>query len=481
MRLVVTEGVVIAALSGIAALVVAWWTQSLLTTFAIPIEEPQHIDFTPDLTVVGFVAALVVLAGVLPGLWPAVASARVDVLRVLGSQGANSASGRPSSLRRWLVGAQVAGSTAFLAIAALLIQSFGWLSEAEMGFARDRLIVAELEPASHGHSLEAAERYVDALLARTRALPGVADAAVADRAPFFIGFERLTPVWPDGGTCQAGACPTIATLRAGAGYFRTTGISLAAGREFGRARGTAEVIVNQPFALRQWPDGRALGETIRIGDHGAPFVVVGVTGKHKTRGLDREQPTLYFPLSSEQYGDGLSVVVRTEGEPAALLRPVVEAAEAVDRNVSMLSVKTMRQRMAVQLWPFRTASAIFSICGVLALVLSTVGLAGVVVHAVSRRLREFGVRMSLGATPRDLALNVLRDSASLLIPGLIAGTILAAVVARLVRVALYGVNVLNPLTYIAVGLLECLIVVVACLGPALRASKVDPMAALRSP
>jgi ABC-type antimicrobial peptide transport system permease subunit len=160
---------------------------------------------------------------------------------------------------------------------------------------------------------------------------------------------------------------------------------------------------------------------------------------------------------------------------------VVEAAEAVDRNVSMLSVKTMRQRMAVQLWPFRTASAIFSICGVLALVLSTVGLAGVVVHAVSRRLREFGVRMSLGATPRDLALNVLRDSASLLIPGLIAGTILAAVVARLVRVALYGVNVLNPLTYIAVGLLECLIVVVACLGPALRASKVDPMAALRSP
>jgi putative ABC transport system permease protein len=145
-----------------------------------------------------------------------------------------------------------------------------------------------------------------------------------------------------------------------------------------------------------------------------------------------------------------------------------------------VAVKTMRERMAVQLWPFRTVSWLFSICGVLALVLATVGLAGVVIHGVNRRLKEFGVRVSMGATPRDLVVDVLKSSAAMLLPGLIAGTVLAAGVARLARVAFVGVDVLNPMTYLAVALLECVVVVAACIGPALRASRVDPLIALRS-
>ena len=226
LRLVVTEGFVIASLAGVLSLLLAWWTQSLVSSFAIPIEQPQHLDFTPDATVVGFIAAIVIVAGVLPGLWPAIAAARVDLLRVLGSQGGNSAGGRPSPLRRWLVGAQVAGSTSFLALAALLIQSFGYLAEAPMGFARDRLVVAEFHPASNGFDSEASQRYVEALLDRERALPGVTAVAVADRAPFFIGFERETLVWPAGGTCEPATCPKVATFAAGANYFATMGIPL---------------------------------------------------------------------------------------------------------------------------------------------------------------------------------------------------------------------------------------------------------------
>ena len=127
MRLVVTEGFVIAALAGAIALVVASWTQSVITSFAIPIDQPQHIDLSPDRHVIGFIAVLVIIAGVLPGLWPALVAARVDVSRVLGSQGANAAGGRPSPLRRWLVGAQIAGSTAFMAVAVLLLQSYSYL------------------------------------------------------------------------------------------------------------------------------------------------------------------------------------------------------------------------------------------------------------------------------------------------------------------------------------------------------------------
>ncbi|MGH9387418.1 MAG: FtsX-like permease family protein [Vicinamibacterales bacterium] len=269
------------------------------------------------------------------------------------------------------------------------------------------------------------------------------------------------------------------------------GIPLVAGREFEPARGAAEVVINQPFARQQWPDGRGLGETIRTGPstrsarsgQGDPievFTVVGIAGKHRTRGLDWEQPTIYVPVGPEQYEDGLSLVVRTAGEPLAVVRPLEEAARAVDPNVSMLAIKTMQQRMGVQMWPFRTLSRVFAICGSLALILATVGLAGAVIHAVSRRQREFGVRVSIGATPRDLATDVLRSSVALLLPGLAVGTILAASVARLVQVVFLGVNVLNPLTYLAVALLQVVIVVFASLSPAVRAARVDPLVALRA-
>lgn len=222
-RLVVAEGLVIAALAAVAALVLAWWTQSLVTSFAIPIDEPQHIDLTPDATVVAFIALLALVAGVLPGLWPALAAARVDVMRAIGTQGGISTSGRPSSMRRWLVGAQVAGSTAFLAIAALLAQSYGKLLTWDLGFDRERLVVAEFAPATHGYDAGRSERYTQALLARVRALPGVADAAVADRVPFFIGFNRLTPVSPIGAPCDRDSCPSFQTYVGRAGLLQDDG------------------------------------------------------------------------------------------------------------------------------------------------------------------------------------------------------------------------------------------------------------------
>ena len=163
-----------------------------------------------------------------------------------------------------------------------------------------------------------------------------------------------------------------------------------------------------------------------------------------------------------------------------MVRSIEEAAQAVDPNVAMAAVKTMEQRMGVQLWPFRTLTWLFSICGGLALILATVGLAGVVIHAVSRRVREFGVRLSIGATPRDLMRDVLVSSTRMLIPGLAIGLLLAAGVARLVRFIFIGVNVLNPATYLIVAVIQILIFVVSCVGPAIRASRVDPLIALRA-
>jgi predicted permease len=479
-RLVVTEGFLIAIMAGAAAVLLSRWTQTLVGSFAIPIEQPQHVDLTPDATVIGYIALLVLIAGVLPGLWPALSAARVDVLRVLGSQGGSSSGGRTSTMRRWLVGAQIAGSTIFLAIAALFVQSYGKVAVADLGFDRTNLVIAEFSPASHGYDVERSERHAHALLARVQALPGVTDAALADRVPFFVGFERMTAASVPGAACAPGACTQYATLAVGPGYFKTMGIALTAGREFNIDEPQPEVIVNQPLAQQLWPDGRGLGEPLRIGDRGDLAIVIGITARSLTRGLTRELPTLYVPLARNQFSGAVAVAARTATSPESLIRPITESAEAVDQSVSMLSVKTMEQRLAVQMWPFRTISWLFSICGFFALLLATVGLAGVVIHAVNRRLREFSVRVSIGATPAHLVSEVLRSSARLLLPGLIAGTIFAAIGARLVQSMFVGVNVLNPLTYLAVALLECAIVIAACLSPALRAAHVDPLVALRA-
>lgn len=479
MRLVITEGFVLAALSGGAALVLAWWTQSIVSSFAVPIEEPQYIDLSPDFTVVAFVAGLVCITGILPGLWPALAAARVNVSGLLASQGSNGAGGRPSSLRKWLVGAQVAGSTTFLALAVLFIQSYGNLSIADMGFARENLVVAEVAPASNGYAPDRARRYIDMLTARVHALPGVVDVAFADRVPFFIGFDRQTMVWPAGKSCEPETCPKYATYAVSPGYFRTMGIGLLAGRELEGGR-ASEVVINDALARKQWPDGGSIGATLRLGPEGGTATVVGIAAKTHTRGLDRETPSLFVPIDIQHFAGEVSIVARTSVTPALLLRPVVDAARTLDSNVAVSNVKTMEQRMAVQLWPFRTLSRMFSICGALAVVLATVGLAGVVIHAVSRRTREFGVRLSVGATPRDLVAEVLKSSAVLLIPGLAAGLLFTAVAARLTQVVFVGVNVLNPAVYLGVAAMQCVVMAVACLGPALRAARIDPLLALRA-
>jgi predicted permease len=489
-RLVLMEGIAIAGLAGIIACLLARWTQALVGTFAMPIEQPQHVNLSPDTTVLGFIVILVIVAGVLPGLWPALAVARVDVLRVLGSLGAGAESGKPSRMRRGLVGAQIVGSTVFLAIAALAAQSYGRLSVTNFGFDHDQLVAAEFEPASHGYDAGRSERYARALLARVRSLPGVADAALADRLPFFIGMDRKTSISSTGAPCEAGTCPEYATMAVGPGYFKTMGIPLVAGHEFEGEGNTANVIINQPLARLQWPDGLGLGRTLRVGagsstglragDRAITVTVVGITATSLTRGVIREMPTLYVPIGRQEFEGGLSLVARGVVPPETLVRPFHDAALAIDPDIAMLSLKTMRERMAVQMWPFRTVTWLFTICGGLALVLATTGLAGVVIHAVNRRMREFGVRVSVGATPRDLVHEVLRSSAGLLLPGLASGILLAAIVARLLQAAFISVNVLNPVTYLAVALLECAIVIVASIGPALKASRVDPLIALRS-
>jgi predicted permease len=478
-RLIVIEGLVLSVASGSLAMIVAAWTQSLAGAFAIPIDVPQRIDLSIDWRVLTFAGVLMVVAGFLPAVWPAISAARVNVSRVLGAQSATVVSGRPSGLRRWLVGVQMAGSTAFLSLAMLFIQSYSQLLDADLGFDREHLLVLDVDPVAHGQSPADAGRYAVQLLDAIRAVPGMRSAALVDRAPFFIGFDRPTKVWPSASGCSDEGCPEYPTYAVGPQYFDTLGVVLVGQGISGDAQGET-IVVNDAFARERWANGNGLGQMLRVGPEGRPVTVAGIVGQTHTRGFGREAPALFVPFEAQHLAQGFSIVARSNVPSATLVRTVADAARVVNPDVPVVALKTMQQRMAVQLWPFRTLSALFTICGGLALILSVVGLAGVVVHSVSRRIREFGVRLSLGATSSDLLREVLGGGFRLLAPGMAAGVVLALAVSRLAQALFVGVDVLNPLTYLGVVLIESTVVLLACAGPARRAARVDPLVALRS-
>jgi predicted permease len=488
-RMMMTEGLLLATAAGGLTVAVASWAQTLVGAFAMPVPSPQHLDLSPDRTIVVFIAALVLIAGVVPGLWPAIASTRVNVSRTLAAQGGSLVSGRPSMLGRRLVTAQIAGSTAFLSVAALAVQLYASAAAFDLGFERERLVVAGVEPFLQGYDRARADVYVARLLERTRSLPGVVDAAVADRVPFYIGYTRTTAVAPANGDCRVESCPEVATFGIGDGLFRTMSRPLRAGREFGPATGqTREVIVNETFARQWWPSGDGLGATLRLGPESTPHIVIGIVGDIRQRlGMGRaaqpdqnDRPTLFVPLAASDERTGFTIVARTAGPAASIVQPMLDAAGHVDRNLPVLYIQTMAQRMEVPLWPFKTLRGLFAVCGLLALVLATVGLAGVVSHAVSRRIREFGVRVAIGAAPRDLVIDVIRSGAAMLVPGLMIGLTLAVAAARLGTLLFADLDPWNVPVYVGVAAVQSSVVVVACLAPALRAARVDPMIALRA-
>ncbi|MGE3276681.1 MAG: FtsX-like permease family protein [Vicinamibacterales bacterium] len=478
LRMALAEGLLLSMLAGVLTLLLAWWTSALVGTFAIPTDQPQHIDLSPDGRIVVFVLVLVLAAGLLPAIWPARRAARVDVMAAIGV-GAGAAGARTGALRRWLVTAQIAGATAFLASAVLLLQSYGVLSDADPGYDVSPLVVSEFEPAAHGLTGPRARQFAETLAERVAGQPGVTHAALAIRAPFFIGYDRQVEVRRGDAPCGPGPCPAYPVYGVGPGFFAALGVPLASGAGFSAA-GIGEVIVNESLGRQLWPEGSPVGELVRLGADGAMTRVVGVVSRLHMRGLDHETPALFVPMDDAAFAGSLSLVVRGTGQAAPIADTIRTLAAELSPGVPV-TTHSMEDRMAVQLWPIRTLTWLFGTCAALAVVLAVVGLAAVVLHAVSRRGREFGVRVAVGATPGALARGVLMDGVRLLLPGLGAGLLLAAAAARFGQATLVGVDLLSPLTWIGVAVTQAVIVLLACLPPAIRASRTDPVRALNGP
>lgn len=482
-RQLATEGLVLATLAGAVALVVAAWSDRLLSAFALPAPIPQRLDLTLDTTVLGFVAATVLVTGVLPTLAPAVHALRVSLATPLTAQGVSVWSPRTSGARAAMVVIQVAGSTVFLTTAALFVQTVWSASGADLGFERERLVVVEL-PApveGPGGGTEGARRFVDRLAAQVATLPGVSGAAVADRVPFYVGRPRLTSYSSTDARC-VDECPSVATYAVGPDFFRTMGIPLVEGTEFDRTTSADGVMVSESFARARWPGESAVGRRLPLGDEGGTGTVVGVARDTRHRRLDPDErgAALYVPLAEGDWRKPITLVVGTDGPAALLVQPIVAEARAVDPGVALLSVKTIRERLRMPLWQWHATSGFFTACGALALALATIGLFGVVACSVSRRVREFGVRMALGATRRRLFAGVLADGARVVAPGLALGILGAAVLTRGIEATFVGTRAAGATTFMAVAALQAVVVLAACLVPARRAAGVDPLVAMRA-
>jgi predicted permease len=479
-RQLVTEELVLAAVSGGVTLAAAAWSQQLLAAFALPSPIPQRIDLSLDGTTIAFIAALIVLAGVLPGLAPAWQAAKVDLVSALSARGSNG--GRPSRSRNALLAAQVIGSTVLLTGAALFMRSAAQVSGADPGFETTNALVIETEPALQGYDAARTRLLVDRLADRLRAMPGVIDVATADRIPFYVGFPRMTPLSLARGRCAAAPCPAVATYAVGEGFFRTMGIPLVSGRELDRTSAQTGVVVSESLAAIWWPQRSAVGEVVYLGTKGEPSIVIGVARetRHRNPIENTATPALYVPLADEDFGRAITLVARTNRAPGPLVLAATEAMHQVDPAVPAQSVKTMAERLEWTLWPTRTAMGFFAVCGGVALLLAAIGLFATVVHSVHQRTREFGVRLAIGSTRGRLIRDVLTHGARLIVPGTMIGLLLAAAGARSMSRVFAGVDVSDPLPYLAVAASQLLIALTACALPARRAASVDPMISLRA-
>jgi predicted permease len=480
-RQLLVESTLISLLAGGLGLLAAMWITGLLASQQLSSEFPLEVTFGLDRNVLTFTALLSVVTGFVFGLIPALQSLRLGQFAVLRDQSQNAAPGRGGVLiQRGLVIAQIAVSVVLLVGAGLFLEGLRRAMEVDPGFdLHDGLIVPV--NLAYGDYTEAEGRvFFRDLKDRVRSLPGIKSAAFAAALPLGESHGHHD-VQIDGYEPRPDEHMLFKRNVVDADYLETMGTRVVRGRGFTRldqADTQPVAVVNETMARRYWPDGNALGGVLRA-DRWVPRVVVGVIQDGRYRSLGEEpQPYLCIPLSQADYLQRRYLVVRTVGDPGGLLPLVEREVRALDPAlpVSITTVAEMRDKT---LGGARGPALALSLFGLLALVLAMVGVYGVVSYMVSARLREFGVRLALGARGREIVDLVLRHTITTALIGVGVGLALALGTTRLLSGFLFGADPLDPGVFAVVCLALVATALAAATIPARRAARLDPMAVLR--
>ena len=482
-----TESVLLALISGFLGFGLALWgTAGLLRL--VPQNVPRISQIQMDSKVFLFTLLAAIFSGILFGLAPALQSSRrspFDTLRTSGA-GAGFSGGVPQNrIRSALVVTEMALALTLLMGAGLMLQSFVSLQRVNPGFNPHNALTFTFDLPKNIYSNDQKTILYGQLLDRLNSLPGVVSAAAAVTLPL-SGGDLRTNVEVEGRPVLNGTAPEEEFGVVSPGYFKTMGIPLLEGREFDStdtATSPLVVIVNQAFAMRYFPNENPVGKRFKAIDPGrsdSPMrEIVGIVGNVKRGALNEApEPDLFLPYQQEFVGY-LTLVVRTQGSPEAVMGTARELVHSMDASLQLFDIKTMDQYVGESVAQPRFNMILLMIFAALALGLTTVGIYGVMAYSVTQRTHEIGIRMALGAQRKEVMRLVLGNGIKLALGGIVAGIAMALALMRLLATLLFGISTYDPLTFAGVAIALMLVALAACYIPAHRAMRVDPMVALR--
>jgi predicted permease len=479
LRQMLTESVALSccgAALGLVAAVAGTRALAHLSAFNIPLLSSVRID-GPGL---GFTLLAAVVTGVLFGLLPAIQAPRFAVQDALKDYGRGLSAGRGNTwIRNGLVISEIAFACVLLVGAGLLIRSFVRVLDVNLGFQPERAGALRIDPSVRFSNAAQQNAYFDEVLRRTRSIPGIASAGITDVLPF--GGDRSWMVRAKGQVYAEGQRPDAFIRVVSDGYFEAVGIPLRAGRVFtqgDRAAGDPVVVINETLARTLWPGQDAVGKSMTQ-DGGRR--VVGVVGDVRHYALEETGgPEMYLPLRQTGDYSAVDLVVRTTLPPDTLASAVREALRPIDPNLPAREFQTLRELVDRAVSPRRFLVVLLGGFAVFALLLASLGIYGVISYSVSQRVQEIGIRMALGASATDLQGRILLQTLGLAGIGLALGMIASRVLASALGSFLFGVTASDPATFIGMGALLVAVAALAGYVPAWRASRIDPMVALRA-
>jgi putative ABC transport system permease protein len=480
-RQLLTESVLLSAAGGLFGVIVGVWAVDALIAIA-PRNAPRLNEITLDPAVFGFAAILTLITGVLFGLAPALHFSRGGGAHSLkqGQRGTSGTAGR--HLRRALIAAEVALALMLLTGAGLLAQTFVHLQSADLGFDPDHVISGFVNPPrAAGYDTRAKYlAFYDQVFARAQALPGVERVALASVLPLSGDSDSSFLIEGRPAPTSQSATPVTWYRLVSASYFETMGIPILRGRGFETREAAPSVVVNETFGRTYFPGQDPIGRRIRFGDDAPWATIIGIARDVKVRGArEAMRVETYIPYW-QMTEPGMNVLLKAAGDPAQLVRPLRQAVASIDRNVPVSGVVTLAELVGGSIENPRFFATLAVTFALLALALAAIGIYGVMAYAVTQRTTEIGVRMAVGASARDVFNLVVSDGLKVTGVGVVAGVAGSLLVAKGLDAILFGVRPTDPVTLIGTALILLTVAAIACFLPARRATRVDPIVALRA-
>jgi putative ABC transport system permease protein len=487
-RQMLTESLLLSLSGGAVGVLFAVWSLDLFV-WLLPANTPRLNQIGVNATVLGFSLSLSLATGLLFGLLPALTATRPDLNELLKEGG--KASGGGAKLKRTLnvlVVAEIALACVLLIGAGLAANSFLRVQQVEPGFNAERVLTMRLQvPENRYTTMHELNGFYHRALERLAATPGIEAVALANNLPLNRA-NAIRRVTIEGRNDDV---PTDFGV-VSADYFRALQLPLRSGRVFAdsdTATSAGVVVIDETMARKYFPAGDAVGKRLRLGDAGNPWLeIIGVVADSKSNGLERASfPGIYIPFQQRQatlveslVGRRMTLLIRTASEPSNYVAALRQALREIESNQAVTDVQPLTNVLAASIAPQRFRSVLLSLFALVAVLLAGLGIYGVMNYSVAQRTREIGIRVALGAETRDVLRLVLRQGLTLALLGVALGVAASLALTRLMKTLLFGVSTTDPLTFAGVALLLTCIALLACWLPARRATKVDPLIALRS-